>query len=85
MELRLVFHQNNSDSSIDGYVDSDCAGDLLDQKFTTGYVFKVFECATPHLTSWLSKKQKRVALSPPRPSTLHSVKLVISLRDSVKY
>uniref|UniRef100_A0A5S6Q5I8 Reverse transcriptase Ty1/copia-type domain-containing protein n=1 Tax=Trichuris muris TaxID=70415 RepID=A0A5S6Q5I8_TRIMR len=41
------------------YVDADWAGDKLDRKSTTGYVFKLGNCTI----SWASHKQSTVALS----------------------
>lgn len=44
---------------VEGYSDSDWAGDRVDRKSTSGYIFKVFDCTI----SWASRKQATVALS----------------------
>lgn len=56
--LALAFRRSH-DSEIQGYTDSDWAGDPDDRKSTSGYVFTLFGAAI----SWKSKKQDLVALS----------------------
>ena len=48
-----------ADSELVGYTDSDWAGDSIDWKSTSGYVF-IFGCGP---ISWSSKKQAAIALS----------------------
>jgi len=49
----------NEANCIVGFCDSDWAGDGVDRKSTSGYVFKLFGCTI----SWTSRKQSTVALS----------------------
>ena len=48
-----------SQLSLQGFVDSDHAGDMDDRKSTTGYVFTLGSAAV----SWVSRLQKIIALS----------------------
>lgn len=58
--LCLNFKVPNEDiNMLTGYVDSDWAGDRVDRKSTSGYVFKLLNCSV----SWCSRKQCTVALS----------------------
>ena len=56
IDLGIVYH---GPADVEGYTDSDWAGDVSDRKSTTGYVFKL----TNGPISWASRKQKLVALS----------------------
>jgi hypothetical protein len=59
-KLKLVFEANqNAELVTTAYTDADWGGDLDDRKSTTGYIIKVNDC----LVSWISKKQRTVALS----------------------
>lgn len=58
LNLKLVFRRvKKTQEIIEGFTDADFAGDKLDRKSTTGYLFKIFG----GLVSWSSKKQSRVA------------------------
>lgn len=59
LDYSLAFNCKNFKHYIEGYADSDWAGDGVDRKSTSGYVFKVLGCTI----SWSSKKQLSVALS----------------------
>ena len=48
-----------SNTTLQGYVDSDMAGDIDSRRSTTGYVFTVGGTAV----SWISRLQRVVALS----------------------
>ncbi|KAL4337997.1 hypothetical protein AHAS_Ahas12G0166100 [Arachis hypogaea] len=57
--LNVALYFGGSEFIVNGYVDSDFAGDLDKRKFTTGYVFTLARGAV----NWLSKLQIVVALS----------------------
>lgn len=57
--MSLVYYKNESENIITGFSDSDWAGDCIDRKSTSGYIFKVFNCTV----SWASRKQSTVSLS----------------------
>lgn len=57
--VNLRLHYKSSDQSFLGYVDADWAGDLIDRKSFTGYVFFLAGAAF----SWECKKQPTIALS----------------------
>ena len=58
LDLKLVFRRAGKNKEvIEGFTDADFAGDKIDRKSTTGYVFKIFGS----VVSWSSRKQKRVA------------------------
>ena len=59
LDFSLTFNCKVFKHCIEGYADSDWAGDRVDRKSTSGYVFKVLGCTV----SWSSKKQLSVALS----------------------
>lgn len=59
VDLILVFKPDNSNIILQGYVDSDWDGDTIDRISTTGFIFKMFNCAI----SWTSRKQSTVAIS----------------------
>lgn len=54
-----LFYNKDANESILGYSDADWAGDIIDRRSTTGYVFTLSGAAV----SWKSKKQACVALS----------------------
>ena len=58
VELGLLY-EDNSNKSILGYSDADWAGDIVDRRSTSGYVFTLNGAAV----SWKSKKQTCVGLS----------------------
>jgi hypothetical protein len=60
-KLKLVFQGNANEKELvtTAYSDADWGGDLDERKSTTGYIIKVNDC----LVSWVSKKQRTVALS----------------------
>lgn len=57
LNYKLVF--KCKDINLQGYCDADWAGDVLDRKSTSGYMFKLSDC----LILWCSKKQASVSLS----------------------
>ena len=57
-DYALIFPRSNS-LQLNGYSDSDHAGDLGDRKSTSGFVFTLSGCTI----SWRSMKQKTVAIS----------------------
>lgn len=57
-ELGLLY-EKYSNKSIVGYSDADWAGDIVDRKSTSGYIFTLNGAAV----SWKSKKQACVSLS----------------------
>lgn len=59
VDFSLIFTRDVTSHHIEGFADSDWAGDGVDRKSTTGYIFKVFGCTV----SWASRKQATVALS----------------------
>lgn len=60
VKVRLVYKRNDYKDLLTGYVDSDWAGNELDRKSTTGYIFKLFDNNT---ICWNSKRQNSVAAS----------------------
>jgi hypothetical protein len=52
-------NNNNINIEIKAYTDADWAGDLDERKSTTGYIIMINNC----IVSWVSQKQKTVALS----------------------
>lgn len=56
---KLKLGSDGSDLVLEGFVDSDWAGDAKDRKSTSGYLFFLKQS----LLSWLSRKQTTVALS----------------------
>ena len=58
LEKGLLFSKNGV-SNIEGYTDSDCAGDQITRRSTSGY----FIFVEGNLVTWKSKKQKVVARS----------------------
>lgn len=60
VNLKLTYEKCDYRQLIVGYADSDWAGDELDRKSTTGYVFQVFENC---VISWNTRKQNTVAAS----------------------
>lgn len=59
IDMILIFKPNDDEHILRGYVDSDWAGDTVDRKSTTGYVFKLLNCTV----SWISRKQQSVSIS----------------------
>lgn len=59
VDLKLVFHRDDVNGIMSGYVDSDWAGNITDRKSVSGYVFKVYSSTV----SWATRKQTSVALS----------------------
>lgn len=55
----MIYRRDSAADVLVGYTDSDWAGDKIDRKSTSGYVFKVFG----NTVSWLSQKQPTVSLS----------------------
>lgn len=58
INLSLIYRKNKN-FELKGYCDADWAGDKIDRKSTTGYIFSIF--GNP--VSWCSKKQPNVSLS----------------------
>lgn len=59
-DVRLLLkYDDYPENILTGYADSDWAGDTLDRKSNTGYLFKI----NGSLISWASKKQNCVSLS----------------------
>lgn len=58
-DMEMVYRRNAEADILIGYTDSDWAGDKVDRKSTSGYVFKVYG----NTVSWLTQKQPTVALS----------------------
>nr|CAI5856792.1 unnamed protein product [Callosobruchus analis] len=59
LDFILTYELKNDCKILCGFVDSDWAGDTIDRKSTTGYVFKFFG----YTISWASKKQQTVSIS----------------------
>lgn len=59
VDLKLVFHRDSDNGVLNGFVDSDWAGDITDRKSVSGYVFKIYSSTV----SWTTRKQTSVALS----------------------
>lgn len=59
LDLKLVYRRSDEGGIIDGYADSDWAGDICERKSSSGYVFRVHQATV----SWSAQKQKSVALS----------------------
>jgi hypothetical protein len=59
LELKLVYEKYKNGPKLVGYVDADWGRDTEDRKSTSGYIFKIFQCAV----SWCSRKQACTALS----------------------
>lgn len=59
LDLKLVMKRSTSCEVIEGYADSDWAGDIGDRKSLSGYVFQVHQATV----SWTAQKQRTVALS----------------------
>ncbi|KAG6438777.1 hypothetical protein O3G_MSEX000215 [Manduca sexta] len=62
IDLSLTYKCDNIGQNVcklQGFSDSDWAGDILDRKSTSGQIFYIFECPI----SWCSKKQSCVSLS----------------------
>lgn len=59
-DLKLVYQRNNNQifDSLQGYADSDWAGDEITRISTTGYIFKLFEKCS---VTWNTRKQHSVA------------------------
>lgn len=57
LNLCLTYEENDCQETLTGYVDSDWAGDEIDRKSTTGYLFKLYN----NTISWNSKRQHSVA------------------------
>jgi len=54
-----LWYPRGKDFSLTIYIDVDCAGDVDDQKSTSGGAFFLGEC----LVSWLRNKQASISLS----------------------
>jgi hypothetical protein len=54
-----IFYKKNENKQLIAYTDSDYAGDIVDKKSTSGYVFML----SGGVVSWSSKKQPIVTLS----------------------
>lgn len=57
--MKMVYHKHENVEPLAGWVDADWAGDIVDRKSTSGFVFKVFG----NTVNWMSRKQSTVALS----------------------
>ena len=54
-----IVYSKNANENLKGYSDADWAGDSIDRRSTSGYIF----CMNGGPVSWKSQKQKSVALS----------------------
>lgn len=59
LDYKLVFRRIEGSALVEGYADSDWAGDTGDRKSQSGFVFQVYKSTV----SWTAQKQKTVALS----------------------
>lgn len=59
LDLKLKYIQNKDAEILTGFADADWAGDTIERKSTSGFVFKVFGGTV----AWLSQKQSTVSLS----------------------
>lgn len=59
LDFKLTFRRSEGSSLVEGYADSDWAGDTADRKSQSGFVFQVYKSTV----SWTAQKQKTVALS----------------------
>lgn len=59
LHVCLTYKRNGEAKPLTGFVDSDWAGDEIDRKSTTGYLFKLYN----NTISWNSKRQQSVATS----------------------
>ena len=59
-DLKLVYRRNFNEQfeTLTGYVDSDWAGDKIDRKSTTGFLFKLYDKC---VICWNTRKQRSVA------------------------
>ncbi|XP_062556749.1 uncharacterized protein LOC134221576 [Armigeres subalbatus] len=59
LDLKLIYRRCSNAELLEGFADADWAGDVVDRKSLSGYVFKL-NAAT---VSWSTRKQVSVALS----------------------
>lgn len=60
LNYKLIYKRNDFMDLLTGYVDSDWAGNEIDRKSTTGYIFQMFDNCT---ICWNTKRQSTVATS----------------------
>lgn len=60
LKLKLIYKRNDYKDMLVGFVDSDWAGDELNRKSTSGFLFKLFDQNT---ISWNTRRQNSVATS----------------------
>lgn len=60
LNYKLIYKRDVFENLLTGYVDSDWAGNEIDRKSTTGYIFKMFDNCT---ICWNTKRQSTVATS----------------------
>lgn len=58
-DMKLIYHRKPDARLLEGFVDADWAGDIVDRKSLSGYVFKIQGASV----SWCTRKQTSVALS----------------------
>lgn len=59
LDLCLVYNGTHNGPTLEGYADSDWAGDTETRRSTSGFIFKVYNC----VVVWSSRRQNCVALS----------------------